>query len=139
MYIFAFQTFEGFCISPFWVYAHIPKESLIVTEIEFTCCCAEISGNESPGLEFFPWITSLFVLISCYFTDICLSEFNLVNECHSVTICLSWLNGRGQHYIYTHICKKKYQAQFWNANGFFDNNFLQRKAKQHCRDIQVVK
>lgn len=89
MYIFAFQTFDGFCISPFWVYACIPEESLMVTEIEGTRCCAEISSNESPGLEFFQCVTSLFVLISCYCTDIYLSEFNLVNEYHSVTTCLS--------------------------------------------------
>lgn len=99
MYIFAFQTSDGFCISPFWAYPCIPEESLMVTEIEFTCCCAEISSNESPGWDFFQCITSLFALISCYCTVICLSEFNFVSEYHSVTTRLSWLNDRVQYYI----------------------------------------
>lgn len=96
-YIFAFQTSAGFCVSPFWAYACIPEKSLMVTEIE--CTCAEISSNESPGLDFFQCITGLFVLISCYCTVICLSEFNLVSEYHTVTTCLSWLNDRVQYYI----------------------------------------
>lgn len=48
----AFQTFDRFCVSPLWVSASIREESLVVTEVECTCCLLKLAA-----MNHLYWIT----------------------------------------------------------------------------------